>query len=344
MGKTRIILFCLLVPCLLFGQNTRTYTVGTGGGSGCGGSCDYSSMSAAEVAHQQDLVAADSLLTFEFYDDGVMTDDDSFTNWTMDATRYLQLTVASGERHDGTFGNGFRMLSGGSDTIRPVDGAEFLRVAWIAFDSRAAFAAVTEQFTSPASGAVMVIEYVLVDSGAFGGDQFILNDANTIFRLKNCIAINSDDEGFNINAAAAGSQVYNCTSVNADGNGFQISDADVTIRNCLSLLSDTNDFSFTNSPTRNNNASEDGTADGTNSINTLTAANQIVSVANNSEDIHVLNTSADIYQAGADLDGDSTLPVTDDIDEEPRNATTPDIGADETTVVAGSARRKVLVF
>ncbi len=55
-----------------------------------------------------------------------------------------------------------------------------------------------------------------------------------------------------------------------------------------------------------------------------------MNITNGSEDLHLLNDSNSLWGLfGADLDSDPNLPVTDDIDGGARDASTPDIGADE---------------
>jgi len=80
-----------------------------------------------------------------------------------------------------------------------------------------------------------------------------------------------------------------------------------------------------------NNVSSDATAPGTASqLNKTSYATYFKSVVAGSENLHLLNDSNTLWGSyGADLDGDPNLPIADDVDGSPRNATQPDIGADE---------------
>ncbi len=84
----------------------------------------------------------------------------------------------------------------------------------------------------------------------------------------------------------------------------------------------------------NNNVASDATAVGAGSqINQSAYASYFVNVTPGSEDLHLLDDSNALWgTSGADLDSDPNLPVTEDIDREPRHTSTPDIGADEVSV------------
>ena len=82
---------------------------------------------------------------------------------------------------------------------------------------------------------------------------------------------------------------------------------------------------------RNNNVSSDATATGTGSQTGKNSyASYFVDPTPTSADLHLLSDSDALWGSyGADLDSDPNLPVTDDIEGEPRDSATPDIGADE---------------
>ncbi len=81
----------------------------------------------------------------------------------------------------------------------------------------------------------------------------------------------------------------------------------------------------------NNNVSSDATAGGAGSqINKSDYATYFVSITGGSEDLHLTNDSNTLWGSnGADLDSDPNLPITDDVDGDTRDASNPDIGADE---------------
>ncbi len=92
----RLAIFTLLTLSA-FGATNRIVTVKSSGG-------DYASLAAAIAGEKGDLVSLDRQLTIECY---AMTDTTAVTiadaDWVTDATRYIFITVPSGERHDGLY-------------------------------------------------------------------------------------------------------------------------------------------------------------------------------------------------------------------------------------------------
>jgi len=85
---------------------------------------------------------------------------------------------------------------------------------------------------------------------------------------------------------------------------------------------------FNGTITQSNNVSSDATAVGPQ--NQTSYASYFVSITPGSENLHLLNDSNSLWGSfGGDLDSDPDLPVTDDIDGGTRDASNPDIGADE---------------
>ena len=82
--------------------------------------------------------------------------------------------------------------------------------------------------------------------------------------------------------------------------------------------------------TEESNVSSDATATGTNSVTNMTDYDlYFVDTSRDLTDLHLRGTTNFLWgTTGADLSGDSNLPITDDIDGDAR-ASSPDIGADE---------------
>ena len=78
-----------------------------------------------------------------------------------------------------------------------------------------------------------------------------------------------------------------------------------------------------------NNAYDEGSDPGSSGVDISSDDGTALFKDYNSDDFHVKDTDSSLYQAGADLDADANLAVTDDIDGDSRHATTPCIGADE---------------
>lgn len=99
--------------------------------------------------------------------------------------------------------------------------------------------------------------------------------------------------------------------------------------------SSASEFCFVGAMTQSNNVSSDATAAGPASqINQNAYGSYFADITPGAEDLHLLNDSLTLWgSSGADLDTDPSLPVTSDIDGEFRDATAPDIGADEVVAV-----------
>lgn len=89
-----LLVFLLATPC--FAVFTRTYIVAESGG-------DHATLAAAEAAHEQDLEANDSALTFEITGTWASPEPSfvQITGWTMTATQNLTVT-ATGDARAGT--------------------------------------------------------------------------------------------------------------------------------------------------------------------------------------------------------------------------------------------------
>ena len=167
---------------------------------------------------------------------------------------------------------------------------------------------------------------------------------NIIYNLTNrSLHANSDTTGIQSSSANGKTHyVYNNTVYNLDGGQRPVRgifDFNITINaknNYVGLLtsSTTNECyngPFLNAAGDNYNVSSDGTASGTGSQTGKSSyASYFVDPTPASADLHLLSDSDALWGSyGADLDSDLNLPVTDDIEGEPRDSTTPDIGADE---------------
>jgi len=85
---------------------TITHTIGISG------TRDYTSLSAWKAAQQRDLVVLDEIEAAACYNDGVMTDSLLLCGWTTDTTHFIKIYTPESERHTGTLGTGFHLISG----------------------------------------------------------------------------------------------------------------------------------------------------------------------------------------------------------------------------------------
>ena len=151
----------------------------------------------------------------------------------------------------------------------------------------------------------------------------------------------SNPDGIEVQNVATTFYAYNNTFYNIQNNGSTapargINDGAsklVVRNNYVGLVGGLGGGVCFNGPfaAENNNVSSDATAAGAGSqINKSAYASYFVSTTGGSENLHLLNDSFTLWGSfGADLDSDPNLPVTNDIDGGARDATTPDIGADE---------------
>jgi hypothetical protein len=143
-------------------------------------------------------------------------------------------------------------------------------------------------------------------------------------------------------------QAWNCTAWGLTGNGtgvvanFLGNSANSMAKNCIGMGAASTGggavTDFLTPLTQEYNMSEDATAAGTGSLTSKVVANQFVSTAGGSEDLH-LKAGADAINAGNDY---ATTPtnVQFDIDNYDRDTTgvTWDIGADEYVSAGGSTQ------
>jgi hypothetical protein len=320
----------------------RTRTVGPGK--------DYATLAAWEAGEQADLVALDEIREAELYS---MTDTTQvdFDGWTTDATRFIRIKVAAGERHAGIW-DAAKYVHSVTDTnnvfIREdyieFDGLQFTiaspsaardfignvgRTAGRIMFSNCIFkghgnATYQLQFYGEVSGnfaTVYLINCLIYNWGANASSYFITSSANTIIHA------------------------YNSTFIWPSGvsAGVREDSGTLTCYNCYSGGSGSN--SFFGTPLGDFNASEDTTADtifstGRNSIpvNTTTFTN----VTASSEDFRLPLGSGLI---GMGTDGPFSAPAdyTTDVQGETR-ASTWDIGFDEYVVAAPTSNPARIIF
>lgn len=266
-----------------------------------------------------------------------------------------KLSVHSSSRHDGTAGSGARNVYTGSSQQVCAVSVNNTTVEWLEYDNSGAGAAsrqiviVTTDIITGINIKNLIIHGVgnttantmgigIQNGGDTSNTRYIMN--NIIYDIDdssvNCFGIfctNQSDK----------SELYNNTvfgtgSGSGDGFGFNILDADVVLKNNISMDSaggTASDFNITGSPTRNNNMSSDATATGTNSLINKISSDQFVSTTGGSEDLH-LKAEADALVAGVDL-GTTPTNVNIDINGFDRDGVDLDwdIGAHQFTTSAG---------
>ena len=268
----------------------------------------------------------------------------------------ITLTVASGERHDGTAGTGARIAptTGSSSSIFHAEhGIANITLEWFEINGDNTDDGVG-LFVSNYGGATAILQQLLVhgiyDSVYLSGNTNGIYVYRGAVNVLNCIVYDIEVgvegvRGLEIGLISNTCNVCNCTVYNVFSNAsgsftssavcYFLNDiATNSYRNLIGMDADADfpaDFfpSGFSDATVSNNMSSDATASGTGSLTSKVAASQFVSTGTGSEDLH-LKDGADAIDAGTDL-GTTPTGVNIDINGRDRDAQgdTWDIGAHE---------------
>lgn len=339
---------------------TITKSIGTTGR-------DYSTITAWEAdLDNVGIYASGDAAVGECYNDSVFDETVTINGGGTVGLTTVTLTVASGQRHDGTAGTGARIIRTAAATPITVDRGDTnpTTVSWLEITRSVAGGGATSTASgvisvdrgSPAVTCRNLIVHNLaagrsphgISDGVAGLDVVVLNCI--VYRISATGAEARSDIVAGIHARQA--TLYNNTihdiSSNQTGSppvhGIRITNNNSSslIKNCVATTIATAGtgtaagFSLQASNVADHNASEDATASGTGSLTSITVANQYVSTTVGSEDLH-LKSGADLIDAGTDL-GTTPTGVNIDIDGRDRDAEgdTWDIGADEFVGAAAS--------
>lgn len=212
----------LLMATSSFAVLTKTYTV-------CESGCDYTTLQAAETAHEQDLVANDSALTFEIQNTWVSADGGTLVDGsTTDATRFFTITAVGAARASATF----------STTAYRAEGAGALIAAQEAYtvidglqgEVTTSFDVVFSVLTG---GTNTTIRNCFANGGGQSNSIGIRgNDATfTGVHFYNNVVIDCVNIGIQIIAATTGGVKIDNNTIENCGTGISTSTGDTQIRN-----------------------------------------------------------------------------------------------------------------
>lgn len=269
-----------------------------------------------EDARQGDLVADERIEVGVLHDDGPLrcrpgadsgclydgdramamaTIDGSVTN----GAHYMALTVADGQRHDGTSASGV-VLDGENAVkrgIRILD--HYTRVTGLAMRG----------FGGPRGAAAVSIERarnVLLDGllihdfdGTGGTAAGILGGQLGDFVVRNSIIYDGGGAGVRMDRPTASGLVQNCTVFGMSGTGISEGDGLLNVHNTISMGNGEADFQIRRG-NQDHNLSSDGSAAGRGSMTGRTSARQFRSLAADARDLH-LRPGADAAGAGVVL-------------------------------------------
>ena len=332
---------------------TVTKSIGTDGR-------DYSTISGWEADLDDTAIyASGDDAVGECYNDSEFDESVTIDGGGTVGLNSVTLTVASGERHDGTAGTGARIVLTTKEDAVPTLGLSRYdtELMWLECDDNEVDPGLSRAINFPDTGSNLPkASHLLIHdvrgsrSRATGIEDLCRDHPGTW--IHNCIIYDvkatgaSQDANGLIHEAGNSETVANITVYdiysNSDndpayGADFENDIADITIKNIVvaQVINDgtygeacftPSSFSFASV---SNNASSDGTAPGSNSLTNIVTADQFVSTTDGSEDLH-LKSGADCIDAGADL-GTTPEGVNIDIDGRDRDAEGDawDIGADE---------------
>jgi hypothetical protein len=274
---------------------TVTSTIKPSGG-------DYTTLSAWEAAKQSNLVTADQVQVAECYTfSGGLSDTLNISGSTTDATRYMKITVASGNRHLGLPQSAFYIKAVKNYDALVAVNDQYVHLEWIDLENTG---------TTTSSGFFFGANYCYVSRCiAKTQNNTCFYSANSTHELTECLAYGGTT-GFQHAGFKSGRFLYGCIAANLT-TGFTTSDTNaVVMKNCVAYNNTTN-FSVTYAATSTNNATSTGSDDapGGSSVYGVTSA-----AFNNaaSNDFHLSGTGSVLYNVGADLSGTFTTDIDGD--------------------------------
>lgn len=316
------------------------------------------------------LYASGDAAIGEMYDNGAFNETITVNGGATSAIASVTLTVPVSERHDGTAGTGARIVASTARqlNIEVPDGDNYF-FEWFEIDQGGFNGPCILNNSSSFQDVATLRNLIVHDQD--GGDAFngLVFASTRDIRIMNSIFYDNSRNstsavrGLFVDADRLEGGIYNCTVWNianpGSGTAFGIfvSTDDVDHDNKNNVVMNTTaggtdlDFNFAGTnPDALNNCSEDASADdagGSGHQISKTAANQFVSTTGGSEDFHIQDKDADIFETGVDLVATPTN-INFDIDNFDRNAgaTTWSIGAHDGNNLRGAAvrRRPIILF
>jgi len=346
-----------LIPQLPSDMATVTTSIGTS-------SRDYSTIAGWEAdLDNGGIYSSSDDAVGECYNDSVFNESPDIDGGGAIGLSSVTLSVASGERHDGTEGTGARIVRSditGKILTLSATSSRKTSVEWLEVDANGGRSDPMVSLEGNSQKAELRNCIVHGSSNGFGNDMqgiavafsgaCILNTILYDVSLTNtgsvdlqAIRVNTNIRqndfanitihGITKSGSSGGAYGLYLSSDDVDERARNIISTDVTggaVAACFEPASPTN-------AVMSHNLSSDSTASGTGAVTSVTASGQFVSIVGGSEDLH-LKTGADAIDAGTDL-GTTPSGVEIDIDGRDRDTEgdTWDIGAHEFVSGGGAA-------
>jgi len=313
------LLFTLFFLPNLFAVTVNLSTVGSGK--------DYETLQEWEDDVDGNLVSLDTAEVVEVY--GVLTGSVTINGSTTDVDHYIKITVPESLRHNGIWDITKSSIVSSDDGIVIIIYDAYVIVEWLQIYPKGDSGSSTGITTYNPN---TTIRYNLIDGHDSSNVQGIQGGNNSNSQIYRNIIYGCADEfegGIRLNGGG-GTLVYYNTFFKCS-HGIRTNNAtDVMIGNAIFDSIDYGDFyDNTGSASSGYNCISDNSAmPGSNNLSVKNAYDNFVSTVAASENLHIKNNAADLYNAGTDLGS----PYDVDIDSETVTGIW-DIGADEYTAI-----------
>lgn len=299
---------------------------------------DFTDPQSWETSRGGDLVTGDRLEIGEMFNDATFTGITLFAGNTTDATRFMRLTVAAGERHPGK-GDGSGVLIDPTSDGHAIElSTPFTEI--IGLEIKDWTGNHNEGIFLNSTG-LLVLDCIVHDGADSNAGGITSENRPMSAAVRNSIVYDTgrhgigahDDTGSGVGTIdIEHCAVRNCgLSTSGFGLGARSQASNATVRVTDSISMDqVNGSDYLNEDAASNfNLDSDNTAVGANSIHNKTASDQFVNITQGSEDYH-LKSGADALDVGTTL---AQVPTDIDGDARPQGSAV-DMGADELLAVS----------
>jgi hypothetical protein len=298
------------------------------------GTGDYQTLAAWVAARKGNLVTGDKIERAECYGGGDLGDTDILaTDWTTDATHYIEIYVADGQKHAGTYDSNKARIGDGTDTKSLYITAGYVYVRDLQINSVLGAGGASTAYAVRIGGSATTVSNTVMErcliKGADFPLQFYTRSAATV---RNCWIWNGKRGGVYAWGDLSTCTLKNCTVLNTQAvtNSYTI----ITSHAGMTLTEENNYFNAYNSGIYWQNAGtlNKGSHSATVNAEATTAAlrniaydtSTFTSVTAGSEDVHLVPGSGLLLQAD-----DLSATFTDDYEGTTRPKARWDIGADQ---------------
>jgi hypothetical protein len=208
----------------------------------------YNTLQAWEDDRQGDLVTDNRREVGVCYNDGAFTDPLTISGSTTNGNRYMTVTVAEGQRHNGIEDTGAIIdaccfatsKDMGQHLILVED--EFTRIEWLQFARVQIGDYSAIYFSDSPSGSDGTVENVMVYASWFSGTMSGVRVMAPNITIRNSFFRASGHNGISVNTVGATAFIENCTIYGCTQGVASGVGTDVSIRNTIAVNSSSSDF------------------------------------------------------------------------------------------------------